>query len=327
MRLRVQLTKRRLLAILILASAASAALGQGLAGRLRPAVQVAMMPFGDGGMYLTTAFESHLNGLLASRIPQPEARRLKQDNEALRDQIARLDQRLQRQESLLKIAQNYRGLYGPGGDAELPWELLPARVVMMGPLPYGATRVANRGSANGVRPGLKVTERVALTDRAKALRPGLDVVAGAALVGRVIESSAYSARIQLVSDSAFQIDARILRDVRNVRYIVDASAGQRQPLTAANNEPVDAPNVRGDGAGRLIVPNVKEDHNVLPGDVLVTRAEDYALPVSLRIGVVAEVEKYPNSPGFVLLRVRPATDLAALRAVHIVIPLPPGQAE
>jgi cell shape-determining protein MreC len=269
-------------------------------------------------MYLSTAFKSRLGDALSPEISQPEARRLKQEHEALINRIGALERAVRQRERLLKDLQNFRGMYGP--RRRFPWELIPARVVMMDALPYGATRVINVGRAEGIEPGVKATERIILTDRSKALlQEKLATVTGSALVGRVVESSAYTARLQLVTDRGFQIKGRIIRDVGNPRTITDMPAGVRVALSG-ENATLDV-EAQGDGAGGLVVQNVKEYENVLPGDVLVTRDEDYYLPAQVSIGTVTDVEKYPDSPGFVTLRVRPQVNLGRLRYVYIVVPL------
>ena len=314
--MRLRLTRKRLLVVLMVASATSALLGQPLAARLRPVVQVVLMPFGNAGMYLTTAFRRHLNGLFSQGIPLDEAERLNAENQRLRDELGELRRKLMNKDRQLSEIPNFCKRYGP--DGRFPWELIPARVVMTDSLPYGLTRVLSLpGGAN-----LGTGERVLLTDRSKALLArDPAAVCSSALAGRVIESSAYTARLQLLTDRGFRTKARILRDAtRTPRRIVIMATGREVPLTKAS-DPIDV-EAYGDGASGLIVENVREYHNVKPGDHLVTCDDEYFLPAAVPIGEVTDVRRYPKSPGFVQLRVKPRAELASLRDVYIVVPPP-----
>jgi len=324
MRVRFRITRRRLLAAALVTSVASSLAGQPLAGWIRPRVQAVFMPFGDGGMYLTRAFTEKVENAVSRSLEPTEARKLRRENENLRNVIFQLERRLHDQQQRLSEVQGFRNLYGRG--REFPWILLPARVVLADSLPYGKTRTLNVGGAHGVTNGLRVTERILLTGRAKAIWPeNLSVVTATALVGRVVESSAQTARLQLLTDPGCRMLAKIVRDPSRRREITLVPQGLRVPLSKDNAVVNEIVEVQGDGSNLLIVSNVKEYHNVWPGDYLVSCREDYYLPAGVLIGRVERVEPYPKSPGFVRLRVRPQADLANLRNVYIVVPRPVGR--
>lgn len=326
MKIRVRFTRKTLLAVLLTASLVVALLGPGPSARLRGWLQVFLVPLGDPGMYLATAFKSHAGKPGMRPISPAEAERLHDENQRLRARIEGLAQELLRAKQQVADVQAIRALYRPVRD--LPCELIPARVVGGDSLPYGQTRQVNVGRRDGAEVGARVTTRDLVTDRSKALPEGLpaisalrrlNTVTGCALVGRLVETGRYTARLQLVTDRGFETAARIRRviDEDHPRRIKTAEASET--LTAANNRLIDV-TARGDGAGGLVVDDVSADHAIRPGDWLVTRDDDAALPVQILIGKVAEVADHPDRPHWLVrLRIQPAANLPALRGVYLVL--------
>jgi len=329
MKIRLRYTRKALLAVLLAASAVLALLGPGPSGWLRGVAQVVLAPLGDGGMYLTTAFESHASESAMRPISPAEAKRYQEEIRRLGGQVHGVTQEYLRAKRRLEDVQGIRGLYGPIRD--LPCELIPARVVGADSLPYGSTREINAGGADGAGPGAMVTTRKLITDRSKALLPAklraitavqrLHTVAGSVLVGQLVATGRFTARLQLVTDRGFEMPARIRRiiDPADPRTIKTATASEK--LTKRNNTPIDI-TVRGDGAGGLVVREVKADHNIRPGDWLVTNGGDDFLPVEVRIGTVVKVVDHSERPNWhVTVHAAPAVDLSAVRNVYIVLPV------
>ena len=101
-----------------------------------------------------------------------------------------------------------------------------------------------------------------------------------------------------------------------------------EDLRADNNALIEV-EARGDGAEGLVISDVSEYHNILPGDVLLT-AEDRYLPVPVRIGRVYKVQKDPKHPLRVRVWARTEVELESLRDVYILVPsgsglLPAGE--
>lgn len=321
MALRAKFSKKTLLALLLMLSLMVAMLGPGAGQALRGPVMTVEGWLGDGGMYLVTATKAKVHEWSAEPIAPDEARRLKARNEALQAQVCALSaQWADHLEQIRKIQQLRSLAFGPTDD--LPCELIPARVVAGDSQAYGQTRVL---SARGARPGLPVTTRELLTDRSKALAPNglsaihlppdLAKVSSAVLVGRVLESTAFSARLQLVTDRGFaRFQARIQR-----RIAPDHPDPTRRALSNDNIALIGV-EAGGDGKGGLTVSGVKESDRVRVGDWLVTRSDEALLPAQVAIGEVTEVKGDPRQPGFVNLRVRPLADLEALREVYVVVP-------
>jgi len=156
------------------------------------------------------------------------------------------------------------------------------------------------------------------------LPKNLDEVAGAVLVGRITRTGAHTARLRLVSDRHFLINAMIRRVINPASPRTITLTGrdaQEVTLTERNNAPINVVAV-GDGALGLTVTGVYALDNVQPGDVLVTSGADGLLPAEVRIGTVTEVTDDPERRElFVNLKVAAAADLAAVRDVYVVVPV------
>jgi len=316
---RQQFSSRWLVVILMGLSVLSILLGPSFAARGRRILHVALAPLGDGGAFLATTFQSYVKRISSEDISAAEARNLKKRNEELLRRLNAIEYNREYWRRQVAAIQNIRGRFDRIRD--VPCELIPARVLGREPLPYGATLpLKTRGSA-GARTGAAVTTRRLLTDRSKALPPNLATISGAALVGRLVDSWAFGARVRLITDRGFRIRARIRRIINpdKPRLItVVGPAASVETLTVSNNAAIDVDAV-GDGGDFLIVRNVKAYDNVLAGDLLVTAPDAAFLPVEIGIGQVVEVRKDPRHP-FVSLRVRPHADLDAVRDVYIVVP-------
>jgi len=322
MRLLTHFPKQAVVAILLVASAALYLLGPGVAGRLRGLAEVVLVPLGDPGMGVTAAFNSRWGGVRINggEVVSPERiRNLIRQNQVLRSQLEALDAKYR---ALEQQRRELDELYDRWSGFECA--LIPARVVADEPLPFGSSRILNKGARSGVHPGAAVTTRRLLTDRSKALPPGLAVVTSTALVGRIVTSGAFTSRVQLVTDRGFRMHARVRRivDEAHPRKVMRKDRTSLVTLTEqlAAAELIDV-ELRGDGAGGLIAEDVDEGHKIRPGDWLVTVREDPLLQIQIRIGTIRDVQLEPSNPHFVTLRGEPFMDLDALRSVYIVVPL------
>ncbi len=205
-----------------------------------------------------------------------------------------------------------------GGLREFPCLLLPAKVIAAEPTPYQRLRTLHprNGSAS---PGDYVTTRGLMTERATALPGTPAVLAASSMVGRIISSGAWTAQLQLVTDSDFRINAFVLRmvDAAQPRYIIDTVANQAKLLKPG--DPAILVNLRGCGDG-LISAEVPAAHNILPGDQVITTGDDGRLPKRILIGRVRLVEPVAQAPQHVLLHVEPGAQLDMLEDVYIVLP-------
>lgn len=323
MRLPFRLSASAVLAVLLMLSAVLTLLGASAGSRIRGMFHWALVPLGDAGTYLSTRF-SKLTAPRADVSPH-EATELAEDNEALLERNAALEAYLLRQEQMLRGGEEiysrvFSAQFGP--QTNVPVRLIGASVVAADALPYGLTRLVNAGNRQDVRDGLFVVKgahRLVVTDRSKRLPENLDVLCGSGLVGRVEESMEYSARVRLVSDAGFKIDAQIQRVVDPDRPRLIRRGASEEVLTPQNNSVVGDIYACGDGRGGMVATEVPAYHNILPGDLVLTSGSRSSLPMSVNIGRVTKVA--PGAAGFVTLSIQPDADLPSLREVYIVVPL------
>ncbi len=319
--------RQLLLAALLAASVLSCALPREVSSLLRMSLRWALDPLGDAGMYAQVAVSDAMAGLqrrasesVESDLPVAEARKLREENARLR----RAMEELRRKYAAYRRRQaEGRRLYGQLGIDRLQWDLVAGRVVGIDSLPYGQSRSVNAGTSRGVGPGAKATTRTVLTDRLKALLPGpLAAISAEALVGEVVETWRFGARMRLITDPGFQVNALVKRvvDPDDPRRIVILERGNAQERPLRPDDPRVDVLVVGDGAGGLIARDVPEIHRIRPGDLVFLKETDRFLPARIGIGRVVEVKTQPRNPRFVVLRIEPFAELASLRDVYIVVP-------
>ncbi|MFP4053565.1 MAG: rod shape-determining protein MreC [Phycisphaerae bacterium] len=331
MRLLRRIPPEGLLAVLICVSVAVALLGPDLSMMLRRLTSWAFAPLGDAGMYVVHQVKQGSGDLGEKTISGGEARRMRQKIASLEGQVenyrtalADVVERQGRQNALLRaLYLSRRKLFGPIHPAEFPWELIPARVVSADSLPYGNGRTINAGNGYGVAEGNMVTTRVLLTNRSKAMiGEKLATISSQALVGEVVDSWAFGARLRLVTDRSFAVNALVHRrvDPNDPRKITVVEEGDSSEQTLTRQHPRVPVRAVGDNENGLICRDVPEIHNILPGDVVYVQEDQYYLPARVRIGKVDRVEKQLKNPSFVTLHVAPHARLSAVRDVYVVVP-------
>jgi len=276
-------------------------------------------------MYLVTSLKARV-AATAQPLSRQEAEQLREDNRYLEWLAEHWKYEREIYQRRAEELANFQRLYGPTRD--LAVELIPAQVVGAGSLPYDASRVLHTSGQQAVREGEAVTTRQLLTQRSKALPPRLAVISSNALVGRIVEPGAFTARLQLLTDGGFHVRGRIRRIInpRQPRMVTvtEGDLPRTTTLTPDNNAPIDDVMARGDGAGGVLVEHVKAYHNVLPGDLLLTSDSDPMVPTEIHVGKVVAVQRDPKDPRRVSLRVQPHADLEALHEVYIISPVLSG---
>ncbi|GEM_PF-2141533 len=316
MRMSVKSSRPFVLSALLVGAAVMTFLSPASAGRVRGLFHWAIAPLGDAGMYFVSRVKTTSEP--TGGISPSQARELKRQNEILRRRQRLLAARLAQLDGQIESGRTVISrLFGRSQD--VPVKLIPARVVAEDSLPYGWCRLINAGQKQGVSPGLAATTRTLLSDRSEKLPKNLAVLSGQALVGRVVESSAYSARLQLLTDRGYRVGAQVHR-VINPRSRRTVRHGDRLvKLTPQINRPVNVL-ACGDGAGGIVAREVRLAYNIQPGDRLQTHPDSPELPVAVEIGTVARVLDDPKHPGMVTLEISPTADLPPLREVFVVVP-------
>jgi len=315
-------SKRALLAILLIFSVGLALGGPKLAGRLRAMAHLLIAPLGDPGMYAATKWKAHFARATSDEPTPAEARRFRKDNEALEARLIAMERKYRQLYQQMARAKEIHQGFRPTRD--FPYALIPARVTAGDSLPYGSTRLLNAGRSTKAKLGDAVTTRMLLTDRGAAIPNRLAAITSTALVGRLVETAEFSARLQLVTDEDFSAPGQIIRriDTENPRQIAVTTGPDPavEFLTPRNNAPIDVTFI-GDGAGGLLVREVPVGHKVLSGDWLVTKDDEPRLPLRIAVGRVTEVADDAEHRAVVTLHVTPLENLAALREVYIIVPL------
>lgn len=335
MRLQVLFNKQRALAVMVMASMAMIVFGDRVGEYVRIPAQYLVAPVGEATMYVVAGVKSHA-GKSDKPISAEELQVLIREQQMLAHTMARQLQELRnisidmqdfQRVGKVRVSPSYSP--APGVTAGL----VPARVLAEDSLPYGQTRLVARGRRDGVQKGQSVvTVRQLVTDRAKALPEGLSVVAPteqfgteidrklarAVVVGKVVQTSAFSAQMVLVTDTQFKAEdlliLRILGDNPPRRITVD---GREVPLDESNNDPIRVTAV-GNGKELEIKGSVPAEHKIQKGDWLVMPYELTYWPTDILVGLVSRVDDPGN--GHQKIYVQPAADLSSLRMVYIMIP-------
>ncbi len=292
-----------------------ALVGRGLSQQLRSAAQMVLLPLTEPGTDLAMTLRDRAGQLgTPSQREQRRIDQLQRDIDTLRNALYAERQRMADRIESERLKDEVCG--GPLKDCRDQWNLISARVIGGESLPYGTGAKTVKTSAG--KAGAYVTTADLLTDRVKSLPEGLWTLDTKSLVGRITDSGAATARLQLVTDSSFGIAVVIWRDPRITRKIT--SGPRQEQLTAEYSvaHPIRTA-LQGDGKENMIAIQVPKEHEVRPGDVAYT-APGQAAPPYVQVAKVTQVLPDPKNAGFVTLVLAPITDLGSLRKVFIVIP-------
>jgi rod shape-determining protein MreC len=225
-------------------------------------------PFQDGYAWVTTLWSAH-----------KEADRLAGQVQVLQGEIVKLQEQgeeNQRLKSLLDLKD--KGTFPAGTD------FLVARVVGKSPTRWQAWVQIDKGSADGLRVDQAVVGATPVAG---------ETLAGKGLVGKIIEVTAHSAKVQLVSDSESSVAAKI-----------QGSRGEGI--------------VEGSVSGRLSMDYVDRDISVDPKLVVVTSGFGGVYPADIPIGIVANVgEEDVNI--YKDIEVQPFVDFRVLEEVMVLL--------
>ena len=247
------------------------AIQQGTAGLLAPlqswGARIAQ-PFQAGYGWLTTLWSAH-----------QDAERLTGQVQVLQGQVIELQeqsQENQRLKSLLDLKD--KGTFPAGTN------FVVARVTLKSPTKWQAWIMIDKGSADG----LKIDQAVV-----GSTPVGGETLAGKGLVGKVIEVTAHSAKVQLLTDSESSVAAKI--------------QGSRAEGV-----------VSGSVSGQVIMDYVDRDISIDPKLVVVTSGYGGVYPADIPIGIVANVgEEDVNS--YKDIEIQPFLDFRVIEEVMVLI--------
>lgn len=192
---------------------------------------------------------------------------LKKKIDLLQPQAA-LDEELKLENDRLRSALGFKSANRYGSN------LLPAQVVARGAAPLNSILIINCGASVGVNKD----------------RP---VVSQSGLVGRVIEVSQFSAKVQLITDPLSSVAAT---DQRSRAYGV----------------------VEGNSSNNLSMKYTNASGDLQVGDKIITSPISSLFPAGLVIGTVVEAKK-KDSDLFYEVRIKPAVDFSSLEEVFVIL--------
>jgi rod shape-determining protein MreC len=247
------------------------AIQQGTAGLLAPmqswGARIAQ-PFQDGYQWLTTLWSAH-----------KDAERLTGQVQVLQGQVVQLQEQSeenQRLKSLLDLKD--KGTFPAGTD------FIVARVTVKSPTKWQAWIVIDKGSDDGLKVDQAVVGSTPLAG---------ETLAGKGLVGKIVEVTAHSAKVQLITDSESSVAAKI--------------QGPRAEGM-----------VEGSVTGRVIMDYVDRDIKIDPKLVVVTSGYGGVYPSDIPIGIVSNVgEEDVNS--YKNIEIQPFLDFRVLEEVMVLV--------
>ncbi len=319
-----RLSRKTVLAALLGISVVLAALPARCSRRICHVVRPLLAPLGKGGMYLTTHVRERVSELAGQADKQEDA-----ETVAL---LAAIHEQLQSQRERIAQLTRWREVLGE----EFPCRLIEASVVGAEGLALRDRRQLDVGRSQGISPGDLATTRRLLHRVGVALPEYLTVLGRNYVVGRIIDSGAHTATLQLVTDPQFRMPACVRRmlypGARRVIYVERPGGGRVQEEYKHDGRPGAYPIpkpipvlAQGDGR-RIVLRHVPAQHGIQPGDLLTTAAStELLLPFGLTIGRVVGAEPDKQDAHAVTVLVEPLADLATLREVYVVMPLARGE--
>ncbi len=203
-----------------------------------------------------------------------EIGRLRGENVRLREEVQRLTRDVDQLRETAQAARRLEALLA--FKEQSPYRVVAARVVARDPSRWFATIVVDRGSTDGV------------------VRNGSVVTADGA-VGRVIETTPFTARVLLLSDPRSAVGV-LLQNSREIGV------------------------VEGNGPGDLHLKYLSRASDIRPGDAVITSGQGGVFPRGIVVGWLQTVRPAAGGDVFREGRVRPAVDLARLEEVLLLLP-------
>lgn len=238
---------------------------------VRGATQALLAPVGRTGHALTSplrAVGAWIGGLSTSRA---DLDALREQNKEMREQIAALEEARQENERLRELV---------GFIEARDLEVLGARVIGRPATLWEGLITIDRGTKEGVS-------------------AGMPVLSAQGLIGQIVEASAHSSRVRLITDQR---------------------SGVAAVLQATRAEGV----VNGSLDGVLTMDFVSRETTVNVGDVVLTSGMGGVYPKGLLIGEVSDM-RLNDADLFPHIQVRPSVELAGLEEVVVLVGAVPDE--
>ena len=264
-------------------------------------VQV-LMPFQAAANRAADAAERAIVGPPAATVSQEEYEHALRERRRMEMLAHSLAQRIQALEARNRELTGIRDL---GLDTR--GQLIPARVISQDLLNWRESRLVDKGTLRGVRPGSAVVSNYFTVNAGleEGVTDGLRVMSSEALIGTVVQAATHSSRVQLLTDP-------------DTRMIVTVSRRREDRLLPLNREFW----LTGVGKGGMEIRDVGhgyiEQGDVQVGDVVMTVGEEPTLPVPVAIGIIREIRRDPDNGLLHILDVEPSVRPEDLSRVYVV---------
>jgi rod shape-determining protein MreC len=234
----------------------------------RRGLHAVLAPVGQAGEVITSPFRTFTGWVGDLTVSRDELETLRDQNTQLRQRVAELEEARLENDRLRELVDFVQ-------SREL--DSLGARVIGKPSTSWEGVITIDRGGDEGVD-------------------IGMPVLAASGLIGQVIETTASSSRVRLLTDQRSGVGAM---------------------LQSTRAEGV----VRGSVTGDLTLDFVSRETTVTVGDVVLTSGMGGVYPKGLLIGDVAEV-RLEEADLFPQIRVRPAATVARLEEVVVLLSSP-----
>ncbi len=261
------------LRVVAISLAAIGILALALSGTFRSLSRLVVSPLTDIQTWVSQQYQGVENFVSASqdiRVIRQQNMELEAENARLQAQIVELQQQLVEYEILSALLEFAR--------ANPEHQYIGASVIGRDPSPFLNYIIINRGSDDG-------------------LFRGMPVVTQNGLAGRVVQVTASSSRVSLITDPATRINVRV------------------EPSRSAAV-------LTGSITGDISLEQIPQDAEVNPGNLILTSGLGGNYPANIIVGQVTSVRSRENAL-FQSASVQPVTDFTDLSIVLVIINFEP----
>ena len=321
MRLLQRISKRHWIAALLALSVISCLLEPQRLQWPRSLFSPVLAPLSHVGTAMASRMGNNLRGMVGGPASQADVDRVQSENKALRNRGDSFAMEIIALRKQLAEVGGWRDYFK---SQNFSCQIIPATVIGGDATAYHKSWLLRPSGKTA--PGALVTSRGLMVDQPTGLPTPVAVLSSTAVAGRIIESGAWTARMQTILDSDFSTDACVVRiiDDSRPRYVeVDEMVkGLKVPQARQlrPEDPLIPISIRGQGTDRMISAEVPAQHAIVAGDWVVTARNMGLLPANILIGRVTRLLPVAKNPNYVRLEVAPEVSIDSLRDVYIVMP-------
>lgn len=226
------------------------------------------------------------------------------DRQALENQLAASQTQIE------ELRQQLAGLAGWRARGLPPSvQVISARVVAQDSVGWRESILVDRGLKDGVTAGDWVASHGFLPSKGQGERAGLELVQSECLLGRVTETTPYTSRVVLLTDTDPQ---------KRQRMVVRVARVEEGHLAGPSDDFV----LYGLGGMRMSVPGVPsqlvETGQIRKDDLVIASPNESRLPLSMVVGQVERIEPDRKNPLVVHLFITPRMEMSSVQRVYVI---------